>query len=330
MPGGETGSRAELMAESLTGQPVQHLGDRTARPEMEKAVLAPRVLAPRVLASRFLVRLGIAAFVGVCLIGASGCQLSPSPDAFQELGAGISNVTGLKGHLKTRWQGKAAQYVLEIEPISLLQKAGFSYVMANHPGPLVLHMKLMDKAGYTVCGKDVLFPFDPSSKLGAGPGEADRERGQDLLQTTLGDDGKVDSLSTQGTLPCTPDQYKQVDYWDFSTNFPTVDQQDALRKSAAELKARQEAQKRAAVERQKAGPSDFYMVGDDQVAGYDASSKVLRTQLSRSFLVSGPGQQTASLWASNDASFRYKCDERSRCVLISGGGRQSLLVTALQ
>lgn len=276
-------------------------------------------------------RLVIAAFVGVCLIGVSGCKLSPSPDEFQELGAGISNVTGLKGHLKTRWQGKAAQYVLEIEPISLLQKAGFSYVMANPPEQLVLHVKLMDKAGYTVCEKDVLFPYGPSSNPGVGPGEADRERGQDLLQSTLGDDGKVVSLSTQGILPCTSDQYKQVDYWDFSTNFPTVDQQDALRKSAAELKARQEAQKRAALERQKAGPSDFYTEGDDQVATYDASRKVLRTQLSRSFLVSsGPGQQTASLWASNGALFRYKCDQRSRCVLISGGGRQSLLVTALQ
>ena len=271
--------------------------------------------------------IGIAALAGTLLIGLSGCHMAPSPDEFQELGAGVSNVTGLKGHLKARWQGNAAQYVLEIEPISLLQKPGFSYVMANPPGPLVLHMKLMDKAGYTVCGKDVLFPYGPSSKPGAGSGEADR----DLLQSTLGDDGKVVSLSTQGILPCTPDQYKQVDYWDFTTNFPTVDQQDALRKRAAELKARQEAQERAALERQKAGPSDFYTEGEDQVAAYDSSRKILRTQLSRSFLVnSGPGQETASLWASNEALFRYKCDQRSRCVLISGGGRQSMLVTALQ
>lgn len=285
------------------------------------------------MAPRFLVRLGIAAVAGACLIGVSGCKFSPSPDAFQDLGAGISNATGLKGSLKTRWQGKAAQYQLEIDPIDPRYRPDFSYVTANPPEPLVLHMKLMDAAGYAVCEKDVQFPFgrssSPGASAGANPGEADRERGQDLLQTAFGDDGKVDSLSAQGTLPCTPEQYKRVDYWDFTTDFPTVAEQDELRKRPAELKARLEAQKRALLERQEAAGLAFYAEGDDQVAAYDASRSLLRTQLNRSFLVAGQAQQTtAGLWASNGISFRYKCDQHSRCMLTGGG--KSLSATAQQ
>jgi hypothetical protein len=307
---------ADSMAETPTSYVVQDPADWTTYREAEKAAHFPL----------FSVGLLITAVAGVCFIGVHHYKSSTPPTPFQDLGAGVSNVTGLRGSLKTRWEGKGAQYQLEIEPIDPLESAGFSYVMANPPGPLLLHVKLMDATGYAVCGKDVLFPFDKPS-----PGEADRERGQDLLQTAVGDDGKVVSLSAQGILPCTPEQYKQVDYWDFSTNFPTLAEQDALRKSAAELKARLEAQKRAALERQKAGRSDFYMEGDDQVAGYDASRKVLRTELSRSFLVTGQVQQTtASLWASNSSLFRYKCDQRSHCLLITAGGAQSLSVTALQ
>ena len=103
-------------------------------------------------------------------------------------------------------------------------------------------MKLLDATGFAVCGKDILFPFDAAS-----PGEQDRERGHDILQSSPGDDGKVMAVSAQGTLPCTAAQYKQIVYWDFSTNFPTLAEQDELMKQPAQLKARQEAQKRAAL-----------------------------------------------------------------------------------
>jgi hypothetical protein len=286
----------------------------TAHPEAENAGHFPL----------FTVGLLIVAAAAVCFIAVRGYKPSAGPAAFQDLGKGISNVTGLKGSLKARWVSNAAQYQLQIEPIDPLESAGFSYVTANPPEPLVLHMKLMDATGYTVCGKDVLFPFNQSS-----PHEADRERGQDLLQTAVGDDGKVVSLSVQGTLPCTLEQYKQVDYWDFSTNFPTLAEQDELRKRPAELKAKLEAQRRALHDRQKEADLAFYAEGEDQVAAYDTSHNVLRTQLSRKFLVTGQGQQTeASLWANNSVLFRYKCDQHSRCILAGGG--QSLSVTSLQ
>jgi hypothetical protein len=278
------------------------------------------------LSPRLLMGLGVAAAAVTCMIGMIYHMSPAGPPAFQDLGAGISNATGLKGRLKGRWQSNSAQYQLEIEPMDPLQSAGFSYVVANPPGPLFLHMKLLDAAGYAVCGKDVLFPFDPSS-----PGEADRERGQDLLQTTVDDNGKAISMNAQGALPCTQEQYKQVVYWDFSTNFPALAAQDELIKQGADAKRLQEEQKRKLHARQNAPRSTFYLEGDEKVAWYDASRNILRTQLGRNFRVTGPGQQaTASQWADNGVLFHYKCDQRAHCVLASAGGGQSLSVTVLE
>ncbi len=266
--------------------------------------------------------LGVAAMIGLGIFFAVRIHSLAGPAEFQDLGAGISNATGLKGDLKARWQDKAAQYELKIEPIDPMQSAGFSSVVANSPAPLSIHVKLLDATGFAVCGKDILFPFN-------GPGEQDRERGQDLLQGAIGDDGKLLAVTAQGTLPCTAAQYKQIVYWDFSTNFPTLAEQDELMTQTSQLKARPKA--RAALPRRKGQRSAFYTEGDDRVTGYDASRKILQTGLGRNFLVSGSaGQATASEWATNGALFHYRCDQRSRCVLTHAGGMESLPVFALQ
>jgi hypothetical protein len=282
----------------------------------------------------------------------SSCQLPDQAPAIQDLGSAVSNATGLKGSLNAHWQSTSAQYELEIEPIHPLDSAGFSYVASNPPGPLSLHMRLLDAAGYSICGKDVLFPFHSSSRA-----EADRERGQDLLQTKVDDDGKVISLGARGTLPCTQEQYSHVSYWDFSTNFPPLAEQDRLAKLAADAKRKQDAQKRKLLAQGNAPPegdeqanapqssvnhgadaqgnpprSNFYMEGDERVTKYDASHNVLETKLGgESFQVTGPAQQaTARQWADDHVLFHYKCDQHSDCVLASAGGGETLSATALQ
>lgn len=309
-------AEAEVVAtapsETVDGLGVQTVYvDSSADPPAIKPPLPPALLA----------LVALAALVGAALFGVVRAKSSSAPVAFQDLGAGISNATGLRGNLKARWQNKTAQYELSIEPIDPLQSAGFSFVTANPPSPLFIHVKLLDATGFALCGKDILFPF-------SGPGEPDRERGQDVFQNSIGDDGKVTAVTAQGTFPCSPQQYKQIVYWDLSTNFPTLAEQDDLMKNPAQTKAQQ--QSRATSLRRKRPRSDFYTEGDDRVIGYDAQRKLLETGL-RSFLVSGSaGQSTANLWASDSVLFHYKCDQHSRCVLTHAGGMDSLTVFAQQ
>lgn len=316
-------------ADTEAGQGLQSETEATTASATDDpyAVHAPRVeeagtqkRKPLVPPGLILLIVVLAAAAGLFALVSARKGSSAASVPFQDLGAGISNPTGLKGNLQARWQGGAAQYQLKLLPMNPRQSAGFSFVAANPPAPLFIHVKLLDRTGFTLCSKDVFFPSDPAS-----PGEQKREHGHDVFQDTTGDDGKIAAVNAQGTLPCTPDQYKQVVYWDFSTNFPTLAGQDELMNRVSLLKARQKAAARAVLQRKNSQKSAFYSEGDDRVTGYDASRSVLQTRLGRNFFVSRSGEQlVASQWAANSALFHYKCDQRSRCLLTHAGGRESL------
>lgn len=276
---------------------------------------------------------------------------------FQDLGAGISRATGLRGDLSIRWQGKA-EYKLKFVPLDPLQSAGFSFVASNPPQPLWMNIRLLDPTGFALCSKQIFFPFDPASVASgrsrtesdggkAAPGDLGGmakltvlqaqgqpgKPGEDIFQNQLADDGKVAAFTAQGQLPCTADLYKHVSYWDFTTNFPTLGEQDALMKDREDAKARAAAAARAAQRRKSARRyrSAFFQEGDDRVSAYDPSNGVLQVGPGRSFLVSGQGDRAAAnSWAANNALVHYRCDQYATCSITRAGGRGVISARSLQ
>ncbi len=271
---------------------------------------------------------------------------------YDDLGAGVSNSSGLKGHLITRWQGKA-QYQLDLGPIDPRESPGFERAVDDPPQPLSINIRILDSSGFALCGKEILFAYYPG---GSGPQtaarlqpaaeatlsskarkeledrqanlelmqvqEQDRERGKDVFQNQLGSDGKIASISAQGVLPCSADQYKHFDYWDFSTDFPTVAEQDELLKHPRNARAQQTLEERRAADRRAANKpqSAFYIEGDDTVSGYDASSGALETSENRTFYIGRKSDQAAAAaWASSFAHIHYKCDQHATCALQRAG-----------
>jgi hypothetical protein len=240
-----------------------------------------------------------------------------SAPAFEDLGAGISNSTGLRGNLQVRWQG-SGQYQVKFEPIDPLQSSGFSYVAANPRGLMSINIRILDATGFALCNKEVWFP-----STGGATGD-----GKDVFQNAKGETGKVTSFSAQGLLPCTEDQFRQASYWDFNTNFPTLAEQDSLMRHTATEKARKEAA-RLAMERRSG--SSFTAEGYDGATGYDETENVLETRLGRNFVVArATDRSAASAWAESNSLFHYKCDQRSRCALTQAGGGSTIYVTAMQ
>src|SRR5579863_852318 len=182
-----------------------------------------------------------------------------------DLGPGIVAVAGLRGHLETRWDGDAKTgrlaYKLQLQPMEDRWGAGFSRAVSNPPVPIAVNIRLLDSTGFALCGKEIDFRFDPQNAapavtvpaVGANgkklspaernaamqaarqsavtqmqAAEAMRERGKDIFQNQTTADGQVAAVNAQGALPCSPDQYRKVDYWDINTNFPTLDEQAVL------------------------------------------------------------------------------------------------------
>src|SRR6266568_1847492 len=279
-----------------------------------------------------------------------------------DMGPGISAASGLRGHLVTQWTGNARsgklQYQLRVEPLAQSQAQGVSLVNARPPGPYSMNIRLMDATGFALCGKEIIFHFVPQKSSPPPPytppakgkkadaaariaaehaareadiqhaqtAEADRERGKDMFENQAGSDGLISAVNAQGDLPCSADLYKRASYWDFTTNFPTIAEQDALRdpRAAAQAKRDAEEEQNPSLKRKpvpKKPLSAFYIQGDDRATGFDHQRGVLEAEEGKSFLITAAAERsTAAHWANNYSLIHYKCDQHASCALTVAGG----------
>jgi len=276
-----------------------------------------------------------------------------------DMGPGIVAADGLRGHLETRWEGDEKTgklaYQLRIEPMEDRWQAGFSRVALNPPMPMSVNVRLLDSSGFALCGKEIDFRFDPQNvivkvllpatgangkKMSAAERsgaisearqgeisrlqaeEVSRERGKDIFQNQLTDDGLVSAVNVQGILPCSPDQYRRADYWDLNTNFPTLDQQALLLDPKAAQLAKSEYAPPAHPGKRtlsRIPQEGFVIQGDDRVTGYDSASGTLLTDGKTFHIDKRFGQPTAMTWANNYVLIHYRCDQQSDCSLTAAG-----------
>ena len=296
---------------------------------------------------------GLAIFAIVAFYLVRPKDATPPPG---DMGPGIVAADGLRGHLQTRWEGDAKTgklaYQLHIEPMEERWQAGFSHVILNPPMPLSVNVRLLDSTGFALCGKEVDFHFDPQTAGLPMPTlaavdkkmtvaerktaldaarqsqitqmqaqEAARERGKDIFQSQTTPDNQVSAVNVQGTLPCSPDQYRRADYWDFNTNFPTLQEQAVLLDPKGAL-ARGEftppshPSKRTLSRLPREG---FVIQGDDRITGYDSAHGTLWAEGKAFQIDKRVGQVTATAWANNYSLIHYRCDQHANCALTAAG-----------
>jgi hypothetical protein len=272
------------------------------------------------------------------------------------LGPVTSSADGLTGRLVAKWEDKL-DYQLVVEPSDPLRHDEFALAVSNSRRPVSFDIQLKDSAGSTLCDKTIVLKFDPkqAAALNAGPQaatgsttdastdqiaqgfdiaqaeaqELKREYGQDIFQSDNGADGKSSSINSQGDLPCSKQAYERAASWSFSSNFPTLEEQDALLKRQSDLNAAGDtaaaqasaAQKAPAVRKkakQKSQPATeaFAIEGDDELVGFDSSRGIVETS-TRKFLVIGKpiAADNSAAWQDIPANVHYKCDLSAMCSL---------------
>lgn len=270
------------------------------------------------------------------------------PNDTDDLGQGVNNAAGVRGHLVTRWEDGKTQYQLKIEPIDPRANDGFALVAGSPSQPISINVRVLDSSGFALCGKEILLPFDPGKAgqtdvhLPKNKAEADkllaareadlqrmraaelvRESGKDVFQDVAGSDGKIEGLWAQGVLPCSPDQYRRFDYWDMTTNFPTLPQQQALLNHTSDVAKKKIAEERAEAQRKEAPKkplSEFYVEGDDHITSYEPARNLLVAGPGRSFFIDRKADQpVVTAWANDLALVHFKCDQRAVCALTHPG-----------
>lgn len=236
-------------------------------------------------------------------------------DGQYDLGSATSSAAGLKGHLFTKWD-KKVEYRLTLEPSNQDQQAGFTLAVSNSPRPLSIEIHLQDSKGFVVCTKDILLKYDvrnaaafaasnPDSKASVEdadktPGnrleqeieeaqleaqEPERELGKDIFQNQIGKDGQIAAIYAQGEIPCSKKAYRNIISWSFSPNFPSLAEQDELRKRQAEAQAnaaRLAAEALTPHKKRTPKPAimllPFSIEGDDTIIEFDASRGIFETR----------------------------------------------------
>ncbi len=254
-----------------------------------------------------------------------------NPNGRYDLGPVTSSATGLEGRLFIQWD-KKLEYRLTIKPGDPDQQAGFALAVANPQRPLGIAIHLQDSAGFVLCSREIALkyagnsPAPASSAPGSPAGNTDA--GKDIFQTQSDPDGKITAINSQGSLPCSAEAYEKAQNWSFSTNFPSLAEQDewldsqkeiepgAGRSSSAGIAARKRAAAKAAA---KLLP--FSIEGDDAIVDFDTSHGVIQTRGRKTFLVDKVTAASADpRWQDYPVSIHYRCDQAASCTLAHSGG----------
>jgi hypothetical protein len=291
-----------------------------------------------------------------CVVAGVSWRFS-APTGPSDLGEAASTGYGLKGHLYTKWD-KKLEYRLTIEPNDPSQQAGFAFAVAHPPRPLSIEIHLQDTQGFVLCSRDILLKYDgASAPAAAAPNpdapagkadtadsaanpptqgmkdlsaaqEAEREAGKEVFKSELGPNGQVASLSAQGEIPCTEQAFADTSKWSLTPNFPSLAEQDELRRPRAAQASADEASSDASPVRARkkapvvAAPKivAFSIEGDDEIVDFDAYRGVIETRNGKTFYFDRTTGDTANpRWLDFPVNVHYRCDQTATCVLTRTG-----------
>jgi hypothetical protein len=317
-------------------------------------------------------------------------QQQSLPRETRDLGSVVSSSVGLQGHLITKWDDKL-EYSLVIEPNDPARIAEFALAVSNPPRPLSINVELKNFAGNVLCSQNIVLKYDarkaaafaaarvqsPAAKSRGrkvtseqdnqpidfdklDAQEAERERGKDIFQNQTGPNGQIESIRSQGEIPCPAIAYGSVAHWSFTSNFPAFDEQDELLQRRAnatspssktpvtgkEAKANatspssktpvtgKEAKANAASPSSKppatgkgaetsatGKPAYLSIEGDDAIVGYDAAAGAVETGAGKTFLMDRTSAEADAIRGRDfPINIHYKCDQTTADCTLSHAG----------
>ncbi len=285
--------------------------------------------------TKFFAAIGVGLGILIGVIFAAYSLFMGNPEGRNDLGPVISSATGLNGHLYIKWD-KKLHYRLTFHADDPEMQADFAFAVANSPQPLSIVIELQDAQGSVLCNREIVLkydarsavtnlPYQPAATVDLAQLQADeqvREEGRDVFQYLLAPNGQVTSINAQGELPCSAKDYEKTTQWNFSTNFPSLDEQDEwlerrpdLRGNAAQRSA---AHKRAARVPVKLLP--FSIEGDDNIVEFDVNSGVIVTSGRNTFFFDKTSKVSADpVWQEYPVNIHFRCDRGSDCTLMHAG-----------
>lgn len=284
------------------------------------------------------------------------------PSAAADMGPVNAIQYGLMGHLTVNWKDKL-EYQVTIEPSDASAAAAFAANVYSSPKPLSIDLQAKDPFGAVLCSDTVLLRFDPRNAQGGAVADAgsnpphvqkgladrnqltreltiarleaqelEREKGKSVFHNDTGKDGQLTSISAEGVLPCTKQQFEKFAAWGFTSTFPIVNapqknaagDSDEQREETAESR-RGSASANAAAKNQakrKQAPMlpPIYVEGDDAIVWVDAANGAIETRGGKVLLMDKADALASPLkgW-DYPIPIHYRCDQEGNCTFAGVG-----------
>jgi hypothetical protein len=269
--------------------------------------------------TRVYAAIGVALGVLLGVIFAAVSLLTGNPEGRYDLGPVTSNATGLKGHLYIKWE-KKLQYRVAFETSEPEQQAGFAIAVANPPHPISIVIQLQDAHGSALCYREIVLRNDAWSVEAQ---EQKKEQGKDIFQYQIAPDGQVAAINAQGEIPCSKKAYENTAQWSFSSNFPSLAEQDEWLERQQEMRANA-AQKSAAQKKAAAKAAikqlPFSIEGDDAIVAFDVNRGVIETIGRKTFYIDKTSTQSVNpVWQEYPVNIHFRCNWSSVCTLMHSG-----------
>jgi hypothetical protein len=276
--------------------------------------------------TKFYVTIGAGLGVLFVVIFAAVNLRPGSPEGRYDMGPVTSSATGLKGHLYINWE-KTLHYRLTFETSDSDQQAGFALAAANPPRPLSIEIQLQDSKGFVLCSREIVSSYDNKPPAASDSAqlknqELKREQGKDIFQNQTAAKGQVAALNAQGEIPCSAKAYENTAQWSFTSNFPSLAEQEEALKRPQEMRAiaaqRAAAKKAAAKGAEKLLP--FSIEGDDAIVELDVNRGVIETSGRKTFFFDKTSMGSADpVWRDYPVNIHFRCDQSSNCTLMHAG-----------
>ena len=281
--------------------------------------------------TRFYAAIGVGLGILIGVIFAAYSLFTGNPEGRNDLGPVISSGTGLKGHLYINWQ-KKLHYRLTFEADDPDERAGFAFAVANSPQPLSVDIELQDAEGIVLCSREIVLKYDARNAVANLPYkpaatvdlaqlqayEQEREEGRDVFQNQIAPNGKVASINAQGEIPCSTKAYEKTTQWNFSTNFPSLEEQDEWLERRPGMRGNAAHKKAAARAAAKLLP--FSIEGDDNIVEFDVNRGVIVTSGRNTFFFDKTSKVSADpVWQEYPVNIHFRCDRSSDCTLMHAG-----------
>ena len=287
--------------------------------------------------TRFYAAIGAGMGVLLAIVTAAIYLGTGAPEGRYDLGPVTSSATGLKGHLYINWE-KTLRYRVTFETSDPDQQAGFALAVANTPHPLSIEIQLQNTQGFVLCSREILLKYDARSTAIAAnlpnkpppasdiaPLEAQekkREQGKDIFQKQISPKGQVVALNAQGEIPCSAKAYENTVQWSFTSNFPSLAEQDEGLERQQEMRARAAQRDAARKAANKAAEKllPFSTEGDDAIVEFDVSRGVIVTSGRKTFFLDKTSMgSTSPVWQDYPVSIHFRCDQSTNCTLMHSG-----------